>query len=460
MRENPHGPWGCLMQSGSDARGRRWGWKKKALLQLALIPAWLLFAELLFRGALWIGGTPFHAVETRTAITAAVTGLTQLAAVPRQKDEPADPATQAFYNVWHAHPFFGFEDYTQLPMVGEDAAAFARPRDPREYAILMVGGSVAWLFTPVGTETLKQKLLEDPRFQGRSIRFLIYARPSFKQPQQLMQVAYLLELGIHPDAVINLDGFNEASYSWSNIKNGVHPAYPDIGIWGHAVSSDPNDRPALDRLLDVREMQTQVTAIANFALHWRLYQSSILGRWTLARIGWRMRRAAEARKQYVDNLVSRDSKSELRGPKLDGGEEAAVALAVRVWIEASRSLQDICRGRSIFYLHVLQPTLHDTGSKPLDPAEIAAAWKNNNPYYADGVHALYPRMKQAGEELRALGVNFLDASMAFADVKQPLYYDNCHFQALGNEIVAARIAEAFLRTLPPSKPPEPVNTKR
>jgi hypothetical protein len=406
----------------------------------------MLIAELLFRGGLWIGGHPYDADEGRTAIVAAVTGLNELAALPKEKDELPDPATQLFYQRWHAHPFYGFEDYTQLPAVAKDAAAFARPRDPREYTILMVGGSVAWLFHPEGTEALKKKLLEDPRLQGRSIRFLNYARPSYKQPQQLMEVAYLFDLGIHPDAVINLDGFNEAAYSWINIKNGTHPAYPDLGIWGHAVASDPNDRSALDLMLDIREMQTEVTDIANFALHWRFHHSSILGRLTLARLGGRVSRAAEARKQYVDNLVTHDAKSELRGPQVEGGQDAALAIAVRVWVEASRSLQDLCRGRSIFYLHVLQPTLHDNGSKPLDPAEIAGA--RGNPDFVNGVHALYPPMRKAGEELRALGVNFLDASMAFADVKAPLYYDACHFKGPGNEIVAARIAEAFLRTLP------------
>jgi hypothetical protein len=36
-------------------------------------------------------------------------------------------------------------------------------------------------------------------------------------------------------------------------------------------------------------------------------------------------------------------------------------------------------------------------------------------------------------------------------VKVPIYYDVCHFKGLGNEILAARIAEAFLRTLPAPK---------
>jgi len=375
-----------------------------------------------------------------------VTGLTELAALPREKDEVIDPATQAFYKVWHAHPFFGFEDYSQLPQVGQNAAEFARPRDPREYTIVFVGGSVSWLFNPEGTDALRKKLMEDPRFQGRTIKFLNYARPAFKQPQQLMEVAYLFNLGIQPDAVVNLDGFNECAFAWSNIKVGAHPIYPDLGIWGHSVASDPNDRRALDLMLDIREMQTQVADIAHFALHWRFYESSILGRLTLARLSRRATRAGAARKEYVDGLVGRDSKSELRGPKIEGGEEAALAIAVRVWVEASRSLQDLCRGRSVFYLHVLQPTRHDTGSKPLAPDELTSG--GGNPYFIDSVHALYPRLREAGHELEKRGVNFLDASMAFADLKEPVYYDHCHFKGLGNEVVAARIAERFLSSMP------------
>jgi lysophospholipase L1-like esterase len=63
---------------------------------------------------------------------------------------------------------------------------------------------------------------------------------------------------------------------------------------------------------------------------------------------------------------------------------------------------------------------------------------------------LYPRFHEAGRALSAQGVNFHDCSMVFAESREPLYIDHCHFKARGNEILAARIAEVFLTSLPPA----------
>jgi lysophospholipase L1-like esterase len=100
-------------------------------------------------------------------------------------------------------------------------------------------------------------------------------------------------------------------------------------------------------------------------------------------------------------------------------------------------------------LHVLQPTLLDEGSKPLAASEIAGA--GDNPTYRAGVRAIYPRLREKGRALRDEGVNFYDGSMAFATLREPVYYDSCHFGAAGNEVVAARIAESFLANMPSSK---------
>jgi hypothetical protein len=296
---------------------------------------------------------------------------------------------------------------------------------------------------------LRRKLLEDPHFAGRTIRFLDCAQAAHKAPQQLMMFAYLLDLGIEPDALIDIDGFNEASIAWSNTLNHVNPAYPEPAIWAYQARSDPGDRRSLDLLLDVREMQRQVIAIAQFALRWRLYESSLLGTMTLERLAWRSARAQWKRAQFVARMANGDGSRELGGPKIPAGPQAAVDAAVRAWVECSRSLCDLCRGRSIYYLHVLQPTLLDAGSKPLTASEIAAAGDHST--YGDGVRAIYPRLREEGNALRDAGVNFYDGSMAFAALTEPVYYDYCHFQGRGIEVFAARIAEAFLANLPSAK---------
>ena len=271
-----------------------------------------------------------------------------------------------------------------------------------------------------------------------------------------MLFAYLLDLGVAPDALINLDGFNEAAFAWSNIDGGVNPTYPDFGIWAHQVRDASDDRRGLECLLDILEMQREVTAIADSALRYRLYQSVLLGRMTLARLASRTSRASECRAQYAAALAGNEALKALRGPRVPGQWAAAADAAVRSWGESSRCLQDLCRARSIHYVHALQPTLFDDGSKPLTTSEIAT--QGDNRAYADGVRALYPRLREAGQTLLAHGVNFHDCSMAFAELREPVYTDHCHFKDLGNEIVAARIAEAFLKSLPTTNAPsgEPV----
>ena len=56
----------------------------------------------------------------------------------------------------------------------------------------------------------------------------------------------------------------------------------------------------------------------------------------------------------------------------------------------------------------------------------------------------YPRLVDAGEALRRLGVAFLDASTVFAKVDEPLYIDSCcHFNFEGNRILARQVAAAL-----------------
>jgi hypothetical protein len=396
---------------------------------------------------LWTRGTPYDAAQTRRRITTLYTTTDAIAPTVNAGGKEIDAESARFYRVWHPHPFYAFDDFQSPPAMQKDIAAFLGPRDPNELTILLVGGSVAWLFQPEGTNALSTKLLADPRFAGRTVRFLNYARPAFKEPQQLMLVAYFLDLGIQPDVVLNLDGFNEAALAWNNIQVNVDPLYPDFGIWAHTVRSGISDRHDLDILLDIREMQLEVSKIAKFAIRHDLYASALLGRMTLSRLTWRASHAANRRQDYVGRLAG-DPTKDMHGPETVGGADAGIEAAVRNWRESSRSIQALCADRSILYLHVLQPTLHDTGSKPLTAQEIST--QGNNTTFIEGVHRIYPLLKKAGAELRAHGVSFHDESMCFADVTETVYYDHCHFHGLGNEIVATRIAEALLGSWPKS----------
>jgi hypothetical protein len=171
----------------------------------------------------------------------------------------------------------------------------------------------------------------------------------------------------------------------------------------------------------------------------------VLGSLAWARLGALQERALAAYGEYVDRAMEQGPGDEVFGPWPVEGVEP-IDMAVRGWAEGSRLLQAICDARTIAYLHVLQPTLHDEGSKPVtteevDKGRISKTW-------LVGVREGYPRLRAAGEQLRASGVRFVDASRVFEDVEEPLYRDRCHLNLRGNVLLGAAIMPALLAELP------------
>jgi hypothetical protein len=179
----------------------------------------------------------------------------------------------------------------------------------------------------------------------------------------------------------------------------------------------------------------------------RLGWSSLLLRWCAARLSAANARSAEiqSRLQAGEEHGSRALWDQVHGPRppLHGLELRD--LCVGAWVECSVSMAALCRARGIAYVHVLQPTLWDQGSKPLAPAEVQLdapfhVWKQ-------ATRLGYPQLRARADELARRGVELVDASRAVADVREPLYFDHGHVVKRGTEILWERIAPAVLDAL-------------
>jgi hypothetical protein len=420
--------------------------RRKLLLSAAVIPLWFVLIELGYRGWRMLSGRPYHAAEVRASFLSAESKFVEPIMVPDRTEAGMTRESAISLATLVPHPYTGVESLVAFDTFNNDANFCRAGRDPNEYVVILLGGSVANQFCPEGTDILRKLLAADPRFHGKRISVLNFARAGFKEPQQLTTAAWLFSMDFHPDAVINLDGYNETALFTYNVKNGAHPVYPFFAQWGHVARTQHDDPKSFDAMLDIRAMQREGASVARRALSWHLYDSSVLGNLTLLRLIHIRSDMAHAMKAYTTSIAAEAKNAPILGPPHATDAESLDRMMVRCWVESSVSLHGMCAERGVFYLHVLQPTLHDQGSKPLTAQEIETGVLD--PALVKGVHDGYPKLRSAGQELRARGVHFVDASSAFADITQPIYFDFCHFKGLGNRVLANKIAEAYLQELP------------
>ncbi len=428
-----------MAQAAATARGG-WGWKRKLLLQLALLPLLLILVDAAFRVMRGYDGDAVRA---------------ELAESLRQVDD-RDPTKGMRKQAqlaeetrdWSLHPYFGFHSGWVAELFDREIDYYASGQGDASFDVLVVGGSVAANFGNMGWARLAERLRQDPRLAGRELHLSRGARASYKQPQQLALVTYALQCGMQPDVVLNLDGFNEVALGRYNATLRTHPSYPSMQQWQHISRNPLQDEEGADLLLAMRAHRDRAMHLAQLGLDWRLTRSAVLGRWIAAEVRGEQRGLTDGLQAYT-RFLARAQSPALRGPKFD--EPTAIADNVAAWARCSRAIDAICAARGITYLHVLQPTLHDPGSgKPRHPDELAGG--DAHPTWLEGVGTGYPLLRAAGAELAARGIAFLDGSRAFADVAQPLYYDNCHFGPEGNELLAECIATALLQALPAELP--------
>ena len=182
-----------------------------------------------------------------------------------------------------------------------------------------------------------------------------------------MRIADLFSLGYVPDAVINLDGFNEVTVPCRTEPQDPSPPPPraaQVKAWPRGPTAD------LDILAGCAPFAS-VHAEVERALQSGSDRSSILGSLSLRRV-----RPLERAVRAAPGGARRDER-QFRGrptarwrrfrPGSRGRDQRRSDHLVR----SSLSIDASCRARGVEYLHVLQSTINDEGSKPLSQEELA-----------------------------------------------------------------------------------------
>ena len=337
------------------------------------------------------------------------------------------------------HPYLGFSTVPGAVSAGDHLADNEPPGPPvpDETVVVVTGGSVAENFYNDSRDVLLRELRASGCVGQGPVRLLLFALPAYKQPQQLVAVAYYLALGGKLDLLINIDGFNEVVSTVVNHRKGVFPGYPRFwyGLTCSVVSPEYLRRVGQAQLCRDRQRRLAratrplaFSAIAN--LVWYLGANALDAR--LARIHHSLLELEANEKSTLEYHRT--------GPKNSVTEGGVPGFAVSLWTNASRQLDHLARRNGFAYFHFLQPNQYVPGSKPLSALERESCYDPEH-YRRQIVEQGYPRLQEAGGALAREGVRFHDLTNIFREVADTLYIDDsCHFNKAGNDLMAARVA--------------------
>lgn len=346
------------------------------------------------------------------------------------RDPPSAPARLTTNNFGFVAPF----DYP-----------FVKARE-QQFVIGMLGGSVGAWFCQVGAHRLLDDLKQHVYFGSRELVPVCLSHEGYKQPQQLLVLAYFLSIGQRFDLVINIDGFNEVTLGNVNSQRGLDISMPSamhleplINLVDRA-SLTPEKLQSLTAIEEykkrlntlVMRLQTNRIAAIDFVLE-RLYRS--------------VRNSYQAELGHFNNLPSNPSSSSLilatRPVKARTDAEVFNDIAAN-WISASMSMNALLAARTIPYVQVLQPNQYHT-RRQFSVEEAKVALSASSPF-KPGAERGYPVLLAAAEAAQLSKImTWLDATHIFDKEPAPVYIDDCcHYTLRGNQLLADFIANGVL----------------
>ncbi len=314
------------------------------------------------------------------------------------------------------------------------------PPDEDRVVIGIFGGSFAYGVSRLGGEEFLRELAKSPEYEGKEIVLHTVAMGGYKQPQQLLSLAYFLALGAHFDIVINFDGFNEVALPpTENLPKQVFPFYPRAWFARVRGLSDRKMLMILGEIASLKEKRKRAAALFSTFPFRQSNALNILWKYLDKSLAHKEVMAELALQQYE---VSRkeDAGYTATGPPFEYEDRRELYEALAdYWKECSIQMGRLCEANGIAYYHFLQPNQRVPDSKIIWRYEAKRALRRGSPY-EEAVEIGYPYLIAKGEELLREGVDFYDLTMIFKEIDEPLYIDNCcHVSDKGYRIIGAEM---------------------
>ena len=375
--------------------------------------------------------------------------------------------------VQRMHPYFGFTASYSAYTVTKDGVRWSQtnslgfpqldsipdlPFSPKanEFVVAVFGGSVAGNVSnaPQGGMRIREAIQNLDVLKSKKVVVVNMAQGSGKQPQQLIELAYLMSLGQKIDLVLNVDGFNDFALAYINHANGIHPIFPSNQITvplAHQIGQ-PNER-SLEYLKFAYEMSSTRAAVAHRSDALARSRTGLSFATNKIALAYQEGRLNRFKREYdtvfhpfghagrwreISYAVGIDS-------RLNLPDEAAMEVIFDLWIRASWQMKALAVANGAKFVHIVQPYIYD--SKPYlagDELKIVDVLPANH-VYRTGAAMGYRLLREKIGLLNSQGI--VSAIGLFENTKTAMYADPFHYNKEGETVFARFIAAAVEREL-------------
>ena len=310
-------------------------------------------------------------------------------------------------------------------------------REPGKLNVVLLGGSVAQSMGEVMNAAFRRICRVPP-----NVVTLGFA--GYKQPQQVLALAYFLSLGAEYDLIINLDGYNDIVLPVTdNYSVGVNPFFPRA--WNLRISRQPSKKiltviGEVRYLRDLKEENLEALTSSFFG------GSAVFGLMKVQQFKRFNRNIDRTTGKLLILQQEEVKKFEETGPFFAYKDIQQLYDDVgAVWERSSVLLDHLARENSMEYYHFLQPNQYVKGSKVLTEEEKRTAY-SEKVHFSQSALIGYPILIKQGRKLLERNIKFFDATMVFAKEKETIYVDICcHYNERGKELLAAYMMDKIVQ---------------
>ena len=351
------------------------------------------------------------------------------------------------------HPYFGPIHRTGVRAETNNVGFGSPHRYPvartsdRQLLVGIFGGSVARQFCDRGAARLGAALTRASAYASRDVVPLCLAHEGYKQPQQLLVLAYFLAVGQELDLAINIDGFNEVALGTYNNDRGRDISMPSpihldplINLIDRATMT-----PAMiESLAQISRDKARLNDLAGRIAGNQVASLNFVLERYYARTANRYR-AELARFAELPALPSNASLVQVTPALKARDTDGLYGDLAEQWASASLLMKDMLAARGAGYLHVLQPNQYHTKRRFSD-VEARVALNAATPFKPP-VERGYPALLRRATRLKQQEP-FVDATAIFDNEPAVVYDDDCcHYTQRGYELLADFIAASVLETV-------------